>query len=94
MAHVKRTGDLLSRPQPPILIMPNIASSSSPLLRRVGLAILLLVSPSLRADQFGLFTYSITSGDAVMITNYAEDAVGAVEIPAEIAGTDKPKARA
>lgn len=49
------------------------------------LALLLLSCPDLAAERFGLFTYQIING-TVRITDYPEDAVGEVVIPAEIDG--------
>ena len=49
------------------------------------LLLLLGTAAPLAADQFELFTYEV-AGDTVEITDYPEDAVGAVDIPAEIAG--------
>ncbi|MFN0129695.1 MAG: hypothetical protein ACKV19_23770 [Verrucomicrobiales bacterium] len=52
---------------------------------RLSLVLLCLALP-LRADQFGLFTYQVVAGAAVEISDYPEDAVGPVVIPAGIAG--------
>jgi hypothetical protein len=49
------------------------------------LALFLSLSIPAAAEQFGLFTY-VVSGGEVTITNYPDDAVGHVEIPAEIEG--------
>jgi hypothetical protein len=57
-----------------------------PTLRTLCLCLLLVgLLPSLRAGQFGLFTYERVE-DTIEITGYPQDAVGAVEIPAVIEG--------
>ena len=52
----------------------------------MGLAILCLSAAPLCAEQFGLFTYQVVGGTTIEITDYPEDAVGPVEIPAMIDG--------
>ena len=51
----------------------------------LSLALLALSPTVIHAEQFGLFTYAVAD-DTVSITDYPRDAVGAVEIPAEIDG--------
>ena len=51
----------------------------------MSLVFLFCAVASLSAEQFGLFTYEVVGG-SVTITDYPEDAVGEVEIPAEIDG--------
>mgnify|MGYP007026215466 CR=1 FL=1 len=55
--------------------------------RQMFVAGFLLVGSALdsSAEQFGLFTYEVV-GDTVEITDYPTNAVGDVEIPAEIDG--------
>jgi hypothetical protein len=57
-------------------------------LRAFGLFLLAFAGLSLplRADQFGLFTYTVVGGTEVQITAYPQDGTGPVEIPAQIAG--------
>ena len=47
---------------------------------------LLLCSMTLRAEQFGLFTYQLVNGTTVKITDYPDNATGPVAIPAGING--------
>jgi len=52
----------------------------------LGLLLLCSSARPLRADVFGLFTYQVVGGTQVRITDYPENAVGAVTIPAQIVG--------
>ena len=60
---------------------------TNPLPLRVacGLGLFFCSVASLSAEQFGLFTYEVI-GETVTITDYPEDAVGDVKIPAVIDG--------
>ncbi len=51
-----------------------------------SLALFLLSALSLSAQQFGLFSYSVTNENTVIITDYPEGATGEVVILAEIDG--------
>lgn len=53
---------------------------------RASLALLALAAPLAIAEQFGDFTYVLNDDETVTITNYPKDAVGHVDIPAEIDG--------
>ena len=51
----------------------------------MGLVFLFCAVASLSAEQFGLFTYEVVGG-SVTITDYPDNEVGDVEIPATIDG--------
>jgi BspA type Leucine rich repeat region (6 copies) len=70
-----------------IILKPNPSPILSPF--RIGLFLLCGLLP-LRADQFGLFTYT-HDDSTVTITRFSRDATGTVEIPGEIDG--KPVTR-
>lgn len=49
-------------------------------------ALLCFSAAPLRAEQFGLFTYQVVLGTEIKITDYPDNATGAVILPAEIDG--------
>jgi hypothetical protein len=57
-------------------------------LRAFGFVLLAFAALSrpLRADQFGWFTYTVVGSTEVQITDFAYNATGHVEIPAQTAG--------